>query len=112
MEEAGAGNAPTTCWTCRHRRVKCDRRLPGCQKCSISGENCLGYSKIRPLRWTNGVASRGKLLGKAVPIIQKANTPIAKLLSDPLLQDLPSLSRGYIKYCGRNAVLRKFSEYC
>ncbi|KAJ5595246.1 fungal-specific transcription factor domain-containing protein [Penicillium hispanicum] len=102
MTEISAGLSSTSCWTCRRRRVKCDRRLPECQKCSISGEPCQGYSAVKPLRWTNGVASRGKLMGKSLPTTG-ANAPIAMLLVDPVLQDLCPTNQHYIKY---------FDQYC
>ncbi|KAJ5624758.1 fungal-specific transcription factor domain-containing protein [Penicillium lagena] len=70
-----------------------------CHKCSFSGEYCQGYSEVKPLRWTNGVASRGKLTGKSLPITDGATAPIAMLLLDPVLQDLSPTDRRYIKYC-------------
>lgn len=50
------------CWSCRRRRVLCDRTRPTCTKCHQSGRECLGYKK--PLVWNKGVASRGKMMGK------------------------------------------------
>ena len=50
------------CYTCRRRRIICDNRQPTCQKCENSGKECLGYQK--PLVWVNGVASRGKMVGR------------------------------------------------
>ncbi|OAL55264.1 hypothetical protein IQ07DRAFT_160920 [Pyrenochaeta sp. DS3sAY3a] len=55
------------CYTCRRRHVKCDRILPHCAKCAKKGVACLGYKK--PLRWADGVAVRGKLKGKAQPVV-------------------------------------------
>lgn len=55
------------CYTCRRRHVKCDRILPTCAKCAKKGVPCLGYQK--PLRWAEGVAVRGKLKGKAQPVV-------------------------------------------
>ncbi|KAF2000974.1 hypothetical protein P154DRAFT_191818 [Amniculicola lignicola CBS 123094] len=51
------------CHNCRRRRWKCDRSLPVCQKCLSSGTECLGYNKL--FVWNNGVASRGKMMGKS-----------------------------------------------
>ncbi|KAL7958004.1 fungal-specific transcription factor domain-containing protein [Trichoderma compactum] len=31
------------CWTCKDRRVACDRRVPSCSKCIRSNRECLGY---------------------------------------------------------------------
>ncbi|KAK1993440.1 hypothetical protein LX36DRAFT_252051 [Colletotrichum falcatum] len=53
-------NAPTKpCHNCRRRRLRCDRSYPHCHKCTTAGQDCLGYGKL--FRWTEGVASRGKL---------------------------------------------------
>jgi hypothetical protein len=95
------GYSSTSCWTCRRRRLKCDRALPECHKCSASEHPCQGYSESRPLRWTNGIASRGKLMGKRVPIIDvnKSCASIMRSLEDPAVQDLSPINRGYIKYC-------------
>lgn len=41
----------TGCWTCRSRKVKCDLRRPGCDRCAKSGLECGGYD-IK-LRWSN-----------------------------------------------------------
>lgn len=54
------------CYTCRRRRVRCDRVLPGCAKCARTQLECLGYKK--PLVWNKGVASRGKMMGKTFPV--------------------------------------------
>ncbi|KAF9880574.1 hypothetical protein CkaCkLH20_01616 [Colletotrichum karsti] len=57
-------NAPTKpCHNCRRRRLRCDRSYPHCHKCTAAGQECLGYGKL--FRWTEGVASRGKLAGKS-----------------------------------------------
>lgn len=93
-----ADYADVPCWTCRRRRLKCDRALPICDKCTCSQQPCLGYSKDKPLRWTDSVASRGKLTGKKVPR-QEQHLPISRVLGDPGLRDLPSSIRGYIAYC-------------
>merc|ERR1712000_452120 len=34
------------CNTCRQRKVKCDERLPTCQRCEDSGRTCLGYTQL------------------------------------------------------------------
>ncbi|OLN87011.1 Acriflavine sensitivity control protein acr-2 [Colletotrichum chlorophyti] len=58
-------NAPTKpCHNCRRRRLRCDRSYPHCHKCTAAGQECLGYGKL--FRWTEGVASRGKLAGKSI----------------------------------------------
>ncbi|KAF5860062.1 hypothetical protein ETB97_002088 [Aspergillus alliaceus] len=100
MEESPT-YATEACWTCRRRRWKCDRLLPACRKCDIIQEQCSGYGKEQPLRWTNSVASRGKLMGKTVP---SAACPISigRLLIDPGLQDLTPPMREYIAYFEQN----------
>ncbi|CAI6332751.1 unnamed protein product [Periconia digitata] len=57
--------APPTkaCHNCRKRRWKCDRSVPVCHKCLSTGVECLGYGKL--FVWNNGVASRGKMMGKS-----------------------------------------------
>jgi hypothetical protein len=49
------------CHNCRRRRLRCDRSLPRCHKCTNAGQECLGYQAL--LIWTRGVASRGKMSG-------------------------------------------------
>ncbi|KAL4968233.1 Zn(II)2Cys6 transcription factor [Aspergillus stella-maris] len=53
------------CHTCRRHRLKCDEGKPRCQRCYASGVECLGYDNL--IRWVNGVASRGKMMGKFFP---------------------------------------------
>lgn len=53
------------CHNCRRRRLKCDRSTPTCQKCAKTGQECLGYGKL--FLWNQGVASRGKMMGKSFP---------------------------------------------
>lgn len=98
VKTAAANCADGPCWTCRRRRLKCDRALPICGKCTCSQQPCLGYSKDKPLRWTDSVATRGKLTGKKVPH-QEQHLPISRVLDDPCLQDLSPSMRGYITYC-------------
>ncbi|KXS95118.1 hypothetical protein AC578_2893 [Pseudocercospora eumusae] len=58
--------ASKDCRLCNRRRIKCDRSLPTCRKCDLRSLDCPGYG-LR-IRWDQGVASRGKLSGKALPI--------------------------------------------
>jgi len=62
---SSCGTSNIDCYTCRRRRVKCDRQLPLCAKCERTKLECLGYKK--PLVWNKGVASRGKMMGKTFP---------------------------------------------
>jgi hypothetical protein len=57
-----------SCWACKERRVICDLTLPTCEKCAKIGRRC-DYGKVR-LRWTDCVASRGRLAGKKIPLYQ------------------------------------------
>ncbi|TDZ16580.1 Acriflavine sensitivity control protein acr-2 [Colletotrichum orbiculare MAFF 240422] len=67
-------NAPTKpCHNCRRRRLRCDRSYPHCHKCTAAGQECLGYGKL--FRWTEGVASRGKLAGKSAITFSSAPDP-------------------------------------
>ncbi|BCS00661.1 Zn(II)2Cys6 transcription factor [Aspergillus luchuensis] len=54
------------CQVCRTRRISCDRTLPHCRKCASRKLRCPGYGIN--LRWGQGVASRGKLTGQAIPV--------------------------------------------
>ena len=57
-----------SCWGCKERRVICDLTEPTCDKCSKIGRRC-DYGKVR-LRWTDCVASRGRLAGKKIPLYE------------------------------------------
>ena len=98
MSTTAVNCADVPCWTCRRRRLKCDRALPICGKCTSSQRPCLGCSKDKPLRWTDSVASRGKLMGKQVPD-REQSLSISRVLNDPGLQDLSPSMRNYIAYC-------------
>ncbi|EXJ72858.1 uncharacterized protein A1O5_04006 [Cladophialophora psammophila CBS 110553] len=81
--QASASSPPTTgpqgaywqpplspyCPTCVRRRIRCDRSLPKCIKCSKKGLVCPGYGPR--LRWANGIAVRGHLKGRTTPHIDK-----------------------------------------
>lgn len=60
MSEGHFGRA---CKTCRRRGRGCDRRLPTCSTCESNGLVCEGYL----LQWP-GLASRGKFVGKSIPV--------------------------------------------
>ncbi|KAI5806422.1 fungal-specific transcription factor domain-containing protein [Peziza echinospora] len=55
--------ADSDCYTCRRRRVRCDRALDTCRKCTKAGHECAGYKK--GFRWVGGIASRGKMMGRS-----------------------------------------------
>ncbi|KAL4879482.1 hypothetical protein BJY04DRAFT_193524 [Aspergillus karnatakaensis] len=57
------------CSHCIKRRIKCDRSIPHCAKCVIRDLQCPGYNPS-PLKWGQGIASRGKFMGKTRPILE------------------------------------------
>jgi hypothetical protein len=75
----------TDCRVCNRRRIKCDRTLPLCGKCAKRGLVCSGYGVI--LKWNQGVASRGNLKGKALPVKDVQTVPsISELVEGPKSQ--------------------------
>ncbi|KIX10452.1 uncharacterized protein Z518_01535 [Rhinocladiella mackenziei CBS 650.93] len=75
MEIDTAQASPTAdraCNSCRQRRVKCDKRLPGCQRCEKLGRPCTGYDLER------------KFLDEGIKVRRKY---------DGNYQSLPDLSR-------------------
>ncbi|KEF59058.1 uncharacterized protein A1O9_03901 [Exophiala aquamarina CBS 119918] len=60
------------CRSCNRRRIKCDRSLPTCKKCALKDLQCPGYG-LR-IQWGQGVASRGKLTGKTLPVLDANST--------------------------------------
>ncbi|KAH6969331.1 fungal-specific transcription factor domain-containing protein [Fusarium avenaceum] len=59
----------TACIGCRRRGRKCDRTLPSCLSCENRGVACEGYVTKWP-----GVAARGKLAGKSIPVADSSVT--------------------------------------
>jgi hypothetical protein len=59
----------TACIGCRRRGRKCDRTLPSCLSCENRGVACEGYVTKWP-----GVAARGKLAGKSIPVVDSSVT--------------------------------------
>ncbi|KAI1850704.1 hypothetical protein JX266_003986 [Neoarthrinium moseri] len=37
------GRRAQGCWTCKHRKIGCDRGYPACNNCLRTGRECLGY---------------------------------------------------------------------
>ncbi|KAL7787797.1 fungal-specific transcription factor domain-containing protein [Trichoderma ceciliae] len=66
MSSKGSAEASKGCRTCMRRRIRCDLGRPACSKCIKKGFNCPGYG--RHLRWADGVAVRGKLKGRRLPV--------------------------------------------
>lgn len=116
--------AKQDCHNCRKGRRKCDRTLPGCSKCMQRGQDCLGYGQL--LRWqqpsTSSTASSehsehsSRSSSEAWSPEQKAidwdvqhdipqrtlhkprDLVLLNTLTDPLLQDLGPVARGYLFY--------------
>lgn len=61
--------APDDCFTCSKRGARCDRRRPYCSQCLEMGRECSGYKTT--LTWGVGVASRGKLRGQKLPVMDQ-----------------------------------------
>ncbi|KAK8109910.1 hypothetical protein PG999_008047 [Apiospora kogelbergensis] len=110
-----------SCHNCRRNRKRCDRSVPTCNKCSSTGQDCLGYGKL--LRWAGGAAARGRLAGNKAYTLSGENKQnaivtfrpqrtkplqsegdsilgITPSLRDPLFQDLDNPTRKYLCYFG------------
>ncbi|KAK4184970.1 putative acriflavine sensitivity control protein acr-2 [Podospora australis] len=70
---AQQSNLSKPCHNCRRRRLRCDRSRPFCHKCSVNGEECLGYGTV--LRWANAPAVRGRLAPQNHPFPTAMPTP-------------------------------------
>ncbi|KAJ4165226.1 hypothetical protein LMH87_006867 [Akanthomyces muscarius] len=69
MDKKDASAPGKGCSTCTKRRIRCDGSRPTCLKCEKKGLACPGYGPR--LRWADGVAVRGKLKGRRVPVAQQ-----------------------------------------
>jgi hypothetical protein len=112
------------CHNCRRRRLRCDRSVPVCYKCSKTGQTCLGYGQL--YRWIDpdgplGQAIQGQSTAlttftesedwsrssgegsyEHTTLTRREHGPQQTLnifLADPLLQDLSGSSRYYLSYC-------------
>lgn len=67
------GRSRGGCSNCKRRKRKCDETRPDCRACQRRGIQCEGYNTT--LKWTNGIASRGRFAGAAIPDLaaNKAN---------------------------------------
>ncbi|OQE44255.1 hypothetical protein PENCOP_c002G01604 [Penicillium coprophilum] len=74
--------APDDCFACSKRGARCDRRRPYCSQCLDLGRECSGYKTT--LTWGVGVASRGKLRGQKLPVMEsKGKLPQNAAKSQP-----------------------------
>ncbi|KAK7182856.1 hypothetical protein DPSP01_011980 [Paraphaeosphaeria sporulosa] len=53
------------CVNCKKRKRKCDEQRPGCMACIDRNIRCEGYA--HPVRWVEGIASRGRFVGVRDP---------------------------------------------
>ncbi|KAI1350423.1 fungal-specific transcription factor domain-containing protein [Xylaria sp. FL0043] len=118
-------NDRKACHNCRRRRLRCDRSVPVCFKCTKTGQKCLGYGKL--YRWVDTAAPADSTYrdqdaalksfsesihqsrtmtdgGKSCDNRALRNIPndtqqkLRVALADPLLQDLTGSSRHYLSY--------------
>jgi hypothetical protein len=73
--------APDDCFACSKRGARCDRRRPYCSQCLDLGRECSGYKTT--LTWGVGVASRGKLRGQKLPVMESDEQVRAKSAKSP-----------------------------
>lgn len=121
LTKSTIGHPSKPCHNCRRKRLRCDRSLPSCHKCSSRGEECLGYGLL--LRWTNAAAIREETprhgthhgphklsSGDEKCILQTdcagvgtsvvlQNCCVTFSLVDPLLQDLGYRNKLYVNHC-------------
>ncbi|KAI5863719.1 fungal-specific transcription factor domain-containing protein [Durotheca rogersii] len=50
---------PKSCHNCRARRLRCDRSVPACHKCTSAGQECLGYGRL--FKWVRSEPSRARV---------------------------------------------------
>ncbi|KAJ5721947.1 uncharacterized protein N7483_009881 [Penicillium malachiteum] len=73
------------CFQCSKRRIICDRAEPTCNKCRKKGIECSGLGRIR---FSNGVAQRGRFKGCNIPVVE--NSPQLAVATQNDLQTQPS----------------------
>ncbi|KAI0848798.1 fungal-specific transcription factor domain-containing protein [Daldinia vernicosa] len=114
--------APKACHNCRSRRLRCDRSVPVCHKCTSTGQKCLGYGKL--YKWVenktpgDGISAKPSVYSasktrehvKSQPdnplyddqrVVFPQNNRLCSpnfTLLDPLFQDLNTSSRHYLNY--------------
>jgi hypothetical protein len=104
------------CHNCRRRRVRCDRSWPGCYKCAVAGQDCLGYGKL--IIWTEKDALLKRRTNRKVGEAASSNTTTLmkrdittasnifgeSQLLDPISRELSWSCRYYIDYCEKTAL--------
>ncbi|PYH90948.1 hypothetical protein BO71DRAFT_443549 [Aspergillus ellipticus CBS 707.79] len=66
LTDPGSLTKPRGCFQCSKRRIICDRGEPTCFKCVKKGIECSGLGRFR---FSPGVATRGKLKGRTIPVL-------------------------------------------
>ncbi|QYS97338.1 Zn(2)-C6 fungal-type domain-containing protein [Trichoderma simmonsii] len=109
MSSKGSADASKGCRTCMRRRIRCDLGRPECSKCIKKGLSCPGYG--RHLRWADGVAVRGKLKGRRLPVAGSMAMELALPtieepvpLPAPALPPPPSPITGALQVMGQTAL--------
>ncbi|KAI1266383.1 hypothetical protein F5Y18DRAFT_28123 [Xylariaceae sp. FL1019] len=69
--------AKVGCWTCKDRRVRCDRALPTCSSCARLNHKCQGYG-VR-LSWPKQGDRKRSLVGETVTGLNKPVSRNARL---------------------------------
>ncbi|KAI1128463.1 fungal-specific transcription factor domain-containing protein [Nemania abortiva] len=62
MAFTGKNKASRGCWTCKDRRVRCDRGLPSCANCARVHQECQGYG-VR-LSWPKDGDTKRSIVGR------------------------------------------------
>ncbi|OCL14685.1 hypothetical protein AOQ84DRAFT_384532, partial [Glonium stellatum] len=89
------------CWTCRERKIRCDKQIPFCQNCSRSKRQCKGYG-LR-LSWPRQGDQRRAICAQDPRSPEKSS----KTLSDNHVRFLNVFTSDlnlYNKICGNNAL--------
>lgn len=92
---APATGAAEDCFTCRAKGIKCDRRRPYCGPCLEVGNDCRGYRT--QLTWGVGVASRGKLRGLHVPVVNLVDNKNTQKVVKKKTEDKSTTANGKSK---------------
>ncbi|THW92366.1 hypothetical protein D6D18_06347, partial [Aureobasidium pullulans] len=69
------------CKECSRRRIKCDKGVPECAKCTKKGIKCTGVG--RQIRFVEGVISKGKRKGQAFPNVEGFATKLSREIDNP-----------------------------
>ncbi|KAI8657158.1 Transcriptional regulatory protein moc3 [Fusarium keratoplasticum] len=67
-----ARKARQGCWTCKHRKIGCDKTEPNCRNCIRTGRSCLGYG-LR-LTWPDSPDGRRKGGGSITHVLSPGHS--------------------------------------